>query len=280
MIEHNLVVFTDIDHTMLGPGASVDDVPLAVETFERTGTPVVPVTAKSIFEIVATARILGLWRILPILAIAESGAAVYAEPGLLPYADGQVLVDSKSLEYVDLSEGLPLNVIDRTARAAFRSAGCNPPPRDASEMSAEELSRITGLPLELAGLIGNRVFMKIYYHPDSECKRRAAEILRSLGFHVGVGRNFIHVGKHRGKGAAVDWARHHIPRIRGARSVGFGDSGHDVPMLELVDLPVVIPPPSGEAIRLSRADYIVAPYPAPHGWALVSRFIQLNLHIV
>ena len=265
---------------MLGPGANVNDVPIAVEVFERMNVPVVPVTAKSIFEIVATSRILGLWRILPILAIAESGAAVYAEPGLLPYADGRILVHGKRLEYVDLSEGLPLDEIDRAARAAFRSAGCNPPPKDASEMSADELSRITGLPLDLAGLIGNRVFMKIYYHPDSECKRRAAEILRSQGFHVGVGRNFIHIGKHKGKGAAIDWARMHIPRIQGARSVGFGDSEHDAPMLELVDLPVVVPPPTGKALRLSRADYIVAPYPAPHGWALVSRFIQLNVHIV
>jgi predicted mannosyl-3-phosphoglycerate phosphatase (HAD superfamily) len=53
------------------------------------------------------------------------------------------------------------------------------------------------------------------------------------------------------------------------RTVGVGDSGNDLAMLERVDRPIIIPRPSGAidevlAARLPRAER--APAPGPAGW--------------
>jgi predicted mannosyl-3-phosphoglycerate phosphatase (HAD superfamily) len=272
------VVLSDIDHTMLGRGGDATGVPETVETLETLGVPIVPVTAKSITEVVATAPLLGLWRAQPPLAIVESGAAVYAVPGILPYIDGERIVKGLRLEYKLLYDpSITLELLDREARKTFREVGCNPFPRDVETMSPEELSLISGLPVELAGLIPTRDHMKVYFSRDMTCKVRAKKLLESRGFYAGLGRNFIHVGAHRGKAHATTWLLNNIPRLLHKLSIAFGDSQPDKEMLEKADIPVVIPPEEGPPLRLSRDDYQIADQPAPRGWARKARELLLRL---
>jgi len=271
-----LAVFTDLDHTMIGKNASVNGVPEAVERLEAMGIPVIPVTAKSIYEIVETARILGLFRRMPIIAVAESGGGVYAERGILPWSHGEIRVNGVRLEYVDLALGRELDEFAEATLLAFREAGCAEPPVDVADLGAEKLSEITGLPPSLARLIPLRRHIKVFYHPSVECKRRAAAILESWGYYTSVGRNFIHIGAQRGKAWAVSWILRNVPRLRGLGYVAMGDSDHDKEMLERACLAFVIPPESGNPLRLDRADYVVAPYPAPEGWVYASESVLLR----
>jgi predicted mannosyl-3-phosphoglycerate phosphatase (HAD superfamily) len=272
------VVFTDIDHTMLGSNADATGISFAVERFEVNNIPVIPVTAKSIYEILAVRDLLGLWRHERIIAIAESGAAVYAHRDVLPYADGEVSVNGERLEYVKLyPDNIDLSTISSAAMKAFSLAKCREPPIDVSRMDGRKLSEITGLPVHLASLIPLHDHMKIYFSRDSECKLRVKEILESMGFYVGLGRNFIHVGAHRGKGYAVRWALENIPELFYRSSIAFGDSLPDRDMLELADIPIVIPPEEGAPLRLRRCDYLIAPCPPPCGWVTASTILVLNI---
>ncbi|MCX8196647.1 MAG: hypothetical protein N3F67_06220, partial [Acidilobaceae archaeon] len=55
------------------------------------------------------------------------------------------------------------------------------------------------------------------------------------------------------------------------------DSPLDLDMLEMADVAIVIPRGGVIDVRPRRADYIVAPYPAPQGWVWASRQIALLL---
>jgi predicted mannosyl-3-phosphoglycerate phosphatase (HAD superfamily) len=130
------------------------------------------------------------------------------------------------------------------------------------------------LPIEYAGLVGERMFVEVYYHPDVSCREAIAVELRKLGYYSGVGRNFLHVGFHKGKAFGVRAVKELVPWITHRNSIALGDSSPDVEMLEESDIPVVIPR-SGVRLRLRRGDYLVAPYPAPKGWEYVIRKIVL-----
>ncbi|MCE4624785.1 MAG: HAD-IIB family hydrolase [Desulfurococcales archaeon] len=273
----SFLVYTDIDHTMLGRGGNARGISKTVRTYESLGVPVIPVTAKSITEIVAVREMLGLGSSGRLIAIAESGAAVYATEAILPYADGVKKVGDLLLEYVKLyPEEITLEEIDRAAQRAFNEAGCNPKPRDVSEMDPQELSAITGLPLNLARLIPVRDHMKIYFSRDRACKERVKEILESRGLYVGLGRNFIHVGAHRGKLYAANWLKTSTPYLSHRGVIAFGDSEPDRGLLEEADIPVVVPPEEGSPLRLARGDYMIAPGPPPEGWVSASEIIILN----
>ena len=271
------LVYTDIDHTMLGRGGNAKGISRIVAAYESLDVPVIPVTAKSITEIIAIRDLLGLGSTGRLIAIAESGAAVYATEGILPHVDGVKTVGGVRLEYVVLyPEEITLDVIDRAARRAFEEAGCDPKPRDVSTMDPMELSTVTGLPINLARLIPVRDHMKIYFSRDKVCKEKVKDILESRGLYVGLGRNFIHVGGHRGKLYAARWLRIQSPHLSGRKIIAFGDSEPDKGLLEDADIPVVIPPEEGAPLRLARSNYFIAPEPPPEGWVITSKFLIMN----
>jgi len=261
-----LVVFSDIDHTMMSYTGDLGEVPYMIDLLESAGIPVVLVTAKTITEVVNLQRNLGIKKWF--IAVVESGAAIFADTGTLPYVSGHIRLAGKELEYVELTAKINLEKLDNRVKSILRKKNieCNPPIVNVWDLSGEELSRITGLPVEQAKLIPTRDYMLVYYTPDMECKKKIKNILESRGLYVGLGRNFIHIGLHRGKGWAVKWMMENVPKIKGKTSIGLGDSAPDIDFLEIVDLPIIIPHTTGPRIRLTRPDYSIAPYPAPRGW--------------
>ncbi|MEB3759680.1 MAG: HAD-IIB family hydrolase [Desulfurococcales archaeon] len=261
-----LVVFSDIDHTMMSNKGDLGEVPGIIDLLESAGIPVVLVTAKTISEVISLRRSLGIKKWF--IAVIESGAAIFADPGILPYVSGRTRLVGEELEYVELTAKIDLEKIDDKVKSILkeRNIECDPPLVNVWDLSGEELSRITGLPVEQAKLIPTRDYMLVYYTPDMKCKEKIKNILESRGFYVGLGRNFIHIGLHRGKGWAVRWIMERVPGIMNKTSIGLGDSAPDVDFLEVVDVPIIIPHPTGPRIRLARPDYSIAPYPAPSGW--------------
>ncbi len=258
------VVFTDIDHTMMSNRGELGEVPSIVNRLEAAGIPVVLVTAKTIRELLNIREQLGISKWF--ISIVESGAAIYADPGILPFPEGVKYVGGEKLEYIILGKRINLSVLASRVENIIEELGivCNPPLRNVWNISGEELSRITGLPVDQASLIPSREFMLVYYTSDISCKRKIRDSLLSMGYYVGLGRNFVHIGLHRGKGWAVSWLVSNL--FSSKITVGLGDSEPDIDFLNLVDVAFVIPHKDGVKIRLHRGDYRIAPYPAPYGW--------------
>ncbi len=272
------MVFTDIDHTLIS-GREHGGVPNLISKLELFGINIIFVTAKSIYEIIHLINKRIPLRRDALIAIAESGAAVYASPGILPWSDDKITFEDTTLEYVKLYNGTPLpqrrEEIDELVKELSHIAGCAEELVNIAELAPEFLASITDLPLDEARLIPMRDHMVIYYGGSRECRAKLASMLARMGFYAGIGRNFLHVGLHKGKGFAVSWASNNIPLLQGRPRIGLGDTEPDRDFLEEVEYPVVIPNPTTGALKLGRADYIVSVYPAPRGWVWVFERIFL-----
>ena len=82
------------------------------------------------------------------------------------------------------------------------------------------------------------------------------------------GRFFHLIGIHQDKGKAVQIVKNIF--IRNLKeplvSIGIGDSENDIPMLENVDIPVLIPHPDGHYEDVSLKNLRKASFPGSKGW--------------
>ncbi|MEB3861355.1 MAG: HAD-IIB family hydrolase [Desulfurococcales archaeon] len=266
------VIFTDIDWTMMGPGEDLSGVCSVMEKARSLGVPVVPVTAKSIYEIVALAPKACI-PMESLVAISESGGAVYASPGILSRPSGSKKVLGYTLEYIELGRPIPL-FRGTIAREASR-LGCEI--HLLSQAGESMAAAMTGLSPGSARLASMREYLEVIWSPSQECLDALASVLGSMGFYVHRSARLLHVGVHGGKLAAVARLEEE-PLFRGLYTIGLGDSDADRDYLERVDTAVLVPGPSMRArTRLMRSDYMVAPYPAPMGWCYMVDQLLLGL---
>ena len=259
------VIATDIDGTLLPYGAYADysRAGRLVEKVEGLGYLVVPVTTKSIWEIISLWEEMGLG--LPRAAIAESGGAIYMEPGLLSGVDGSV----DGLEYRELAPRLDEFILDvrglveEACGEALFLAGSDP----------ETSARITLLPPKMARAASRRLYLEVVYHDDRECLARASRRLEARGYYVFLGRRLLHVGKVAGKRGALEHLMRE-PLLRGLKLAAIGDTRADAGILEMADEAGVVGS-SGRDLGIMLAHYHTTPYPPPEGWIdVVSRIIS------
>ncbi len=67
------------------------------------------------------------------------------------------------------------------------------------------------------------------------------------------------------------WLKQHYQGVEDQASlvtVGLGNSPNDLPMLEVVDIPIIIPGNGGPHQALAQRGWQIAPQPGCQGWAL------------
>lgn len=265
-----ILVLTDIDGSMIGYDGSREGVREAVELLKMLGAIVIPVTAKTLDEISYLGEQLGFGE-KGLISIVEMGGAVCATKGYLSLMNP---LEFNGFE-CEVLGGL-IEEFDEILDVTLRN--CNA--IRLSKASLSEAEEILGLRGVEALLATRRRFLEVIWSSDRECLVKASRRLEELGFNILMGRRFLHVGLHKGKGEAVLRLLDRLkPLLNGkVKVIGIGDSEADISFLELVDKPMIIPhdDPSYD-IRLGRPDYVVAPYPAPRGWVWVAKQIALDL---
>ena len=274
MTGYRLVVYSDIDGTIsdLETYTVNRDTHRASEALRVLRVPVVLVTSKTLEESLVYYRKARLWGPLgsPVVAF-ELSAGIAAPPGVLAYYD-----------YVDSATGM---AVIELARPLDRLAGevheaiprhCRERVVSLREASPELVSSITGLPPDEAELARRRRYDEALWGPR-ECLEETAARALAMGLNARLGARVLHISTARGKSLALRILGDLIPHLRGSVSVAMGDSMADADMLEEADVAVVIPHRSGAWLRLRRSDYVVAPQPAPEGWAWAVWNIVLGL---
>jgi mannosyl-3-phosphoglycerate phosphatase len=262
------LVVTDLDGTLLDE-ETYDLAPArpGLDALREHRIGLVLCSSKTRAEMEALAGELGPHAPLRTPLIVENGGAVVLPAGLLPslppggHRDGDHVVLPLGTPRAALLEALP----DVAGEAGVTV-------RSFASMTADEVAALTGLKPEAAALALRREWDEPFVvldrgpgpHPDLQ------NAARRRGLRVTGGGRFHHLTGPSDKGAALRALVRLLPLDAHGWDVGLGDAANDLPMLEAVDRPIVMPGRDGTidvtlAAALAGAER--APAPGPAGWA-------------
>lgn len=256
-----LLIATDLDGSLLDEETyGFDAARPALDALAEGGALLVLASSKTRAEVTRLARALGVRSPL----IVENGGALLLPGGVLSRRVG---ASRPAGRYRVIPLGLPRRTL--VAALAKISAETAAPVRGFSSMSAGEIETITGLSRAAARLARKREWDEPFL-ADPEAAERVAEAARRRGLVVARGGRFLHLTGATDKGVALVLLLDLLgAEGRPYRTVALGDAANDLPLLERVDRPIVIPRPGGAvdatlAARLPLAER--APAAGPAGW--------------
>jgi mannosyl-3-phosphoglycerate phosphatase len=234
-----LVVFSDMDGTLLHAKTYEFEAALpAIDALKARGVPLVLVSSKTRAEIEHYRSI--LCNHDPF--VVENGAAVFIPKGSFPFPveGARELAEGYFVMEFGTQRARILEALGRASCAlGVKFLGF-------ASMDDAEVAERTGLPLELARLARARE----YDEPlvlDASMKKsfeRLKACLAEEGLRLTQGGRFAHALGPNDKGLAVLSLRSLFERLwPECSSVGLGDAQNDLPMLNAVDIPFVIPNP-------------------------------------
>ncbi|GGX87166.1 mannosyl-3-phosphoglycerate phosphatase [Litchfieldella qijiaojingensis] len=258
------VVFTDLDGSLLDHDTyGWQPASAWLTRLKRAGVPVIPVTSKTRAELLSLRLELGLGN-SPF--IAENGAVIGLPPAWQHARLDRNLDDPARLciKTPSLDVGFirrRLEVLRQRLGLAFRSMG---------EMTLDEIMAHTGLSEPQARQARVREGSEPLLWQDSEeALEHFAQALDNDGLRLTRGGRFLHVMGRVDKGDAMHWLVERFVALRGIRplTLGLGDGPNDVPLLESVDLAVLIRGRHGQPVDVdAKRLYRTREY-GPLGWA-------------
>jgi predicted mannosyl-3-phosphoglycerate phosphatase (HAD superfamily) len=138
-------------------------------------------------------------------------------------------------------------------------------------MGGEGIALLTGLSCEEAALANQRDFSEpVHWLGSSERRDAFVAELESHGATVAQGGRFLGVTGDCDKGRALQWLADTMRCCLGSEPIdtlAIGDSGNDVPMLEVADTALLIRSPVHEFPELARSQGVLrSRLPGPEGW--------------
>ena len=257
-MRYNIIIFTDLDGTLLDLRTYSFDAALpALRMIADNDVPLILCSSKTRAEIEHYRKKLGNEHPF----IAENGGALFIPEGYFaasfPYKemrDGYHVIELGT-PYATLRKALK-NV---EAEGGFRIKGFG-------DMTTESVMELTGLSRQEAELSRQREYDEPFVIEKGEEQEIIAAI-RKKGLQVAQAR-YLHLLGANDKGKAVTILKGLYRTARpDARAMALGDSPYDLPMLQIVDVPVLVRKPDGSYDqrvffdRLQKADGI-----GPEGW--------------
>lgn len=225
----SVVIFTDLDGTLLDHDSySFDAAKPALDELRRRGIPLVIVTSKTRAEVSRLRE--------------EIGVA----------GDDIVENGARSRDY----EWLCRELNEASSATGVRIRGFH-------QMTAEEISRVAGLPVETARLAARRENSEPFEIADADNASALLSELERRGLRWTRGGRFHHVFEHGGKGEAVEETMRRYP---GAASVGLGDAPNDIGFLQNVGYAVIVRSANLERMREALPFARITSQPGPLGW--------------
>lgn len=240
-INPQYLIFSDLDGTLLDHDTySFQEAQGALLGLKNKGIPLILCSSKT------RAEMEGLRRELdnhdPF--ITENGAAVFIPRGLF----GPLDLEYKEVEGYEVVElGIPYGIIKALFKEIKAETGL--PAKGFSEMSPEEIAGVTGLDLEKAALAGQREYSEPFLLTEEMPGNGwplIEQAVQKKKLTLTRGGRFYHLTGPNDKGKAVRLLiKLYQTRNRLIVSIGLGDSPNDFPMLENVNIPVLIKKKTG-----------------------------------
>jgi mannosyl-3-phosphoglycerate phosphatase len=229
-----LVVFSDLDQTLLdGRDYSHDEAVPGLALLEEQDIPLVLCTSKTRPEVEFHRSRLDNRHPF----VVENGGAVHIPTD---YFDFDFDYDRRTGDCLVLELGTPYRVLVGALAALKRKTGL--PLRGFSDMTIQEVASRCQLSLRHAAWAKRREYDEPFLIPAPSA---AAAVIGAAEVPVTQGGRFFHLAT-SDKGRAVSMLMALFKRARpGAVSVGIGDALNDLPLLEAVDIPVLVQDANG-----------------------------------
>lgn len=254
------IVFSDLDGTLLDAQTYRFDAALqALEVLRLREIPLVLCSSKTRREIEVYRERLGNGDPF----IFENGGGICIPEGLFPFdVDGE-LTDGCHM----IPLGAPYELLRDTLGAIRGDLGVAV--TGFGDLTAAGVAELTGLPLAEADLARRREFDEPFVFDDPN-NLRTTDFLRAIearGLRWTRGR-FFHILGDNDKGRAARVLTEYYRRGQQAlTTVGIGDSLNDLPLLEAVDIPVLVQREDGSHLDGVRSPRLVlADGVGPVGW--------------
>lgn len=255
------LILTDLDGTLIDHHTySAEPARPALDASATAGVPVVLCSSKTRAEMHALASRLGL---APAPLIAENGSVVWWPPRWPAAAGAHASGDGDgSIAVLGAPAAHLLRVLPRLGGVISRRL------LPLSLMSTDEVVARTGLTADVARLAAAREYSQPFVVEGDEVPLAVLQAAaRQLGVRVTQGGRFFHLIGQTDKGAAARVVRDTCAPAN--RALGLGDAPNDLPLLQAVDVAVIVPQPDRgchpELLgALPGARH--APCPGPAGW--------------
>lgn len=264
-LDDTRLVVTDLDGTLLDED-TYDLAPArpGLDALRERRLSLVLCSSKTRAEMEPLAQELGLDAPL----IVENGGAIVLRARMLPFLppggrrDGDRLVVP-----LGTARSALVAALDEVAEEAGVAV------RSFAVMTPGEVAERTGLGREAAARALKREWDEPFVvDPEGGdgTTARLEEAARRRGLRVTRGGRFHHLTGTSDKGLAVRMVLQLLPHDSHGRTVGLGDAANDLPMLEAVDRPIVMPRRDGTvdaALAAALPGAERAPEPGPAGWS-------------
>jgi mannosyl-3-phosphoglycerate phosphatase len=262
------IFFTDLDGSLLNHGDySYEEAKPSLARIKKSGFPLVMTTSKTRREVELLQRDMGLREPM----IVENGGGIYFPTG---YRNLTIGHGEHKINYTVIRMGASYDRI----RDFLGRVGTRFNIRGFGDMPPAEIAGLTGLSIERAALAKERDFTEPFVLGQLDDLGRLGCMAEAEGFKITLGGRFHHLmGAGQDKGKAVRMVCD-IFRRRGAEaltSIGLGDSENDLPMLEQVDIPILIPRPGKGHLNVRLHGLIRATETGAKGWNIaVENFLN------
>jgi mannosyl-3-phosphoglycerate phosphatase len=200
--------------------------------------------------------------------IVENGGAIVIPAG---YFRSVAPAAARAKNYT-LMLGRPYDELVRGLREVAQNSGVDV--YGFHEMTAEAVARATGLTLQEARMAQQREAGEpfIFRNANPTQIRDFRRLAHQRGYSVQKGGRFWHFSGGHDKGLALSAliGFYRVAWGTRIRTIALGDSGNDLLMLQLVDLPILMPKPDGsfaKEITTKIADIARAKQAGAAGWA-------------
>ena len=254
-----LVVFTDLDGSLLDQETySYENARGALKLLRERQIPLVFTTSKTRLEVETLQADMNILEPF----IVENGAAVFFPDA---YRGLRMEVGFHRPPYHVIQLGAAYGEI----RTFLRTLGPRFNIKGFGDLKAEEIGRLTGLPPNQVEMAMQREFTEPFIIDDDSSLIDLQSLAGTRGFKIVRGGRFYHlIGAEQDKGRAVRLAvsafishADHQPV-----TIGLGDGENDIPMLESVDIPILIPHPDGSYEDVDLPNLRKARDPGSRGW--------------
>lgn len=259
----NILLFTDLDGTLLNhEDYSFNDARPALDRIRRAGIPLILTTSKTRRETELLQEELGVDDPF----IVENGAAIY----FTPKYTNLFLEDLLQEPPLRVMQIIQLGISYDRIRSFIDEIRDQYKIRGFGDMSVHEISEITGLSPERSEFARAREYTEPFIIDHDKDIHTLQGLAMERGIKITKGGRFHHMtGIYQNKGEAVKIVRNIFDRKKGNKhlAIGIGDNINDIPMLNNVDIPVLMPHPlKGHHIDISFPGLVKAGETGSKGW--------------